>query len=174
MDGLVQFTTDGGAQVVLADVDDDGSGARLVSRGDGPALAARTFEASLGPVRTAAESALRVFRDGELSPDSVEIEFGVRMTAEAGAVIVKGSGEGHLLVRLSWSPERGGEAGVSGAAGASGAVGAAGAAGAGAAPMAPGPSGESVDAGALGSPGTAGVPRDLGHAASNGEPTPTS
>ena len=89
MDGLVQFTTDGGAQVVLADVGDDGSGARLVSRGDGPALAARTFEASLGPVRTAAESALRVFRDGELSPDSVEIEFGVRMTAEAGALLLR-------------------------------------------------------------------------------------
>ncbi|WP_405653425.1 CU044_2847 family protein [Streptomyces sp. RK9] len=148
MDGLVQFTTDGGAHVVLADVDDDGSGARLVSRGEGPALAARTFEASLGPVRTAAESALRVFRDGELAPDSVEIEFGVRMTAEAGAVIVKGSGEGHLLVRLSWSPERGGER-----AGEAEAVAAA-----------PG----------AGDPGNAGAPGRLGHAASNGEPTPAS
>lgn len=149
MDGLVQFTTDGGAHVVLADVDDDGSGARLVSRGDGPALAARTFEASLGPVRTAAESALRVFRDGELAPDSVEIEFGVRMTAEAGAVIVKGSGEGHLLVRLSWSPERGGERDGEAEAVA-------------AAP------------GAVGDPGNAGAPGHLGHAASNGEPTPAS
>lgn len=163
MDGLVQFTTDGGAHVVLADVDDDGSGARLVSRGDGPALAARTFEASLGPVRTAAESALRVFRDGELAPDSVEIEFGVRMTAEAGAVIVKGSGEGHLLVRLSWSPERGSERG-----GAAGAVGAAGAAEAAGATVA---LGDSENAGA---PGSTGAPGTLGPAASNGEPAPAS
>ncbi|MFE0062040.1 CU044_2847 family protein, partial [Streptomyces sp. NPDC059003] len=116
-DGLVQFTTDDGARVVVADVD-DASGARLVSRGDGPAQAARTFEASLDGARAAADSALRVFRDGTLRPDAVEIEFGVRMTAEAGAVLVKGSAEGHLLVRLSWSPERptGGGAGAGGGA----------------------------------------------------------
>ncbi|MEU7578922.1 CU044_2847 family protein [Streptomyces sp. NPDC041068] len=103
MDGLVEFTTDDGARVVVADVD-EGSGSRLVSRGDEPALAARTFEASLDGARAAAESALRVFREGSLRPDSVEIEFGVRMSAEAGAVIVKGQAEGHLVVRLSWSP----------------------------------------------------------------------
>ncbi|MEU6989356.1 CU044_2847 family protein [Streptomyces sp. NPDC046465] len=104
MDGLVEFTTDDGARVVVADVD-EGSGSRLVSRGEGPALAARTFEASLDGARAAAASALRVFRDGSLRPDSVEIEFGVRMSAETGAVIVKGQAEGHLVVRLTWSPE---------------------------------------------------------------------
>lgn len=164
MDGLVQFTTDGGAHVVLADVDDDGSGARLVSRGEGPALAARTFEASLGPVRTAAESALRVFRDGDLAPDSVEIEFGVRMTAEAGAVIVKGSGEGHLLVRLSWSPA--GPADGSGAAGNTATARTAGEPDnvGDAVPGAPANSGHAVP----------GARADVGHAASNGEPTPAS
>ncbi|WP_055702944.1 MULTISPECIES: CU044_2847 family protein [Streptomyces] len=104
MGGLVEFTTDDGARVVIADVDDDGSGSRLVSRGDEPTRAARTFEASLDGARAAAESALRVFREGSLRPDSVEIEFGVRMSAEAGAVIVKGQAEGHLAVRLTWTP----------------------------------------------------------------------
>ncbi|MCE0445187.1 hypothetical protein LT493_09090 [Streptomyces tricolor] len=80
------------------------SGARLVSRGDGPAQAARTFEGALDGVRAAATAALRVFRDGSLRPDAVEIEFGVRLSAEAGAVIAKGSAEGHLLVKLSWAP----------------------------------------------------------------------
>ncbi|MER7344277.1 CU044_2847 family protein [Streptomyces aurantiacus] len=105
MDGLVQFTTEDGARVVVDDAD-DASGSRLVARDDGLAQAARTFESALDGARAAAESALRVFRGGSLEPDSVEIEFGVRMTAEAGAVLVKGSAEGHLLVRLSWSPER--------------------------------------------------------------------
>ncbi|MET7359677.1 CU044_2847 family protein [Streptomyces sp. NPDC005562] len=100
----MEFTTDEGSRIVVADVD-EGSGSRLVSRGDEPALAARTFEASLDGARAAAESALRVFRGGALRPDSVEIEFGVRMSAEAGAVIVKGQAEGHLVVRLTWSPE---------------------------------------------------------------------
>lgn len=103
MDGLVEFKTEDGALVVVEGVDDE-SGARMVSRGDGPAQAARTFEGALGGVRAAAESALRVFRDGSLRPDSIELEFGVKLSAEAGAVIAKGAAEGHLVVKLSWSP----------------------------------------------------------------------
>ncbi|CAB86112.1 hypothetical protein GCM10010095_08150 [Streptomyces anthocyanicus] len=104
MDGLVEFRTEDGVRVVVEGVEDE-DGARLVSRGDGPARAARTFEDSLDGVRAAAASALRVFRDGSLRPDAVELEFGVKLSAEAGAVIAKGSAEGHLVVRLNWSPE---------------------------------------------------------------------
>ncbi|MFH8972511.1 CU044_2847 family protein [Streptomyces sp. NPDC017890] len=108
MDGLLEFKTEDGVRVVVEGAEDE-DGARLVSRGDGPAQAARTFEGSLEGVRAAAESALRVFRDGSLRPDSVELEFGVKLSAEAGAIIAKGSAEGHLIVRLSWSPEPGPE-----------------------------------------------------------------
>ncbi|WP_221356235.1 CU044_2847 family protein [Streptomyces beigongshangae] len=104
MDGLVEFRTADGAVIVVEGAEDE-SGSRLVARGDGTVLAARTFEGSLEGVRAAAESALRVFRDGSLRPDSVEIEFGVRLTAEAGALIAKSAVEGHLLVKLAWSPE---------------------------------------------------------------------
>lgn len=103
MDGLMEFKTEDGALVAVEGVEDE-SGARLVARDDGPARAARTFEGALDGVRAAAESALRVFRDGTLRPDSVELEFGVKLTAEAGAVIAKGTAEGHLVVKLSWSP----------------------------------------------------------------------
>ncbi|MFJ6660292.1 CU044_2847 family protein [Streptomyces sp. NPDC091377] len=103
MDSLLEFKTEDGALVVVESADDD-PGARLISRGDGPAQAARTFESALGGVRAAAESALRVFRDGALRPDAVELEFGVKLSAETGAVIAKGAAEGHLVVRLSWSP----------------------------------------------------------------------
>lgn len=103
MDSLMQFKTEDGALVVVESVDGR-PGARNVSRGSGPAQAARTFEAALDGVRAAAESALRVFREGSLRPDSVELEFGVKLSAEAGAVIAKGSAEGHLVVKLSWSP----------------------------------------------------------------------
>ncbi|MGZ3115334.1 CU044_2847 family protein [Streptomyces sp. H62] len=102
MDGLVEFRTEDGVHVVVEGVEDE-DGARLVSRGDGPARAARTFEGALEGVRSAAGSALRVFRDGSLGPDSVELEFGVKLTAETGAVIAKGTAEGHLIVKLSWS-----------------------------------------------------------------------
>jgi hypothetical protein len=103
MDTLTEFKTEDGALVVVESADTR-PGARNVSRGGGPTQAARTFEASLDGVRAAAESALRVFRDGSLRPDSVELEFGVKLSAEAGAVIAKGTAEGHLVVKLSWSP----------------------------------------------------------------------
>lgn len=103
MDGLVEFKTDDGALVVVEAADDE-SGSRLVARDDGAVQATRTFEGALEGVRAAAQSALRVFRDGSLRPDSVEIEFGVKLSAEAGALIAKSSVEGHLVVKLSWAP----------------------------------------------------------------------
>jgi hypothetical protein len=107
MGRLVEFTTEDGAIVVVETADGVG-GSRLVSRGGEPAdRITGTFEAALDGVRSAAQSALRVFRDGALRPDSVELEFGVKLGAEAGAVIAKGTAEGQLVVRLSWSSQQG-------------------------------------------------------------------
>ncbi|WP_328771866.1 CU044_2847 family protein [Streptomyces sp. NBC_00286] len=105
MEGLVEFKTNDGVVInVEGATTEDLSGHQLVSRDDGTVQATRTFEGALDGVRAAAESALRVFRDGSLRPDSVEIEFGVKLTAEAGALIAKSSVEGHLVVKLAWSP----------------------------------------------------------------------
>jgi hypothetical protein len=105
MDGLVEFKTEDGG-VVAVEAVGERNGSRLVSRG-GTAQAAQTFEGALDGVRAAAESALRVFRDGALKPDGVEIEFGVKLSAETGAIIAKGTAEGHLVVKLTWSPSAG-------------------------------------------------------------------
>jgi hypothetical protein len=34
----------------------------------------------------------------------VEVEFGIKLAGEAGALIAKASAEGHFTVRLKWSP----------------------------------------------------------------------
>ena len=103
MEGSVEFTTDDGAVIAVESFDEQ-AGSRLVARGDGTVQATRTFEGALEGVRAAASSALRVFRDGTLRPDGVEIEFGVKLSAETGAIIAKGTAEGHLVVKLTWSP----------------------------------------------------------------------
>lgn len=72
--------------------------------------AKESFERALTDVRTMAFKALDTFRDDARRPDQVELEFGVKFTAEAGsAVFAKTAAEGHLVVRLTWSggPERG-------------------------------------------------------------------
>ena len=38
-----------------------------------------------------------------LSPDECELEFGVKLAGEAGAVIARTSAEGHFTVKLSWA-----------------------------------------------------------------------
>ncbi|WP_329124560.1 CU044_2847 family protein [Streptomyces sp. NBC_01465] len=104
MGALIEYTTDSGAQVVV-EIDRQAPGARLVARGDNTlAQAGQTLDSALQSIRSAAESALTVFREGKLKPHGVELEFGVKLTAEAGAVIAKSSVEGHLLVKLTWSP----------------------------------------------------------------------
>ncbi|MFJ1702058.1 CU044_2847 family protein [Kitasatospora sp. NPDC088346] len=121
MPDYIEFLTDEGAVVrveTAAAVDghlgaDDGPyGMQPVGRAPGGQVrqAVAGFEEALGGVRAAAESALAVFRDGRLHPDGVEIEFGVKLTAEAGALIARTGGEAHLTVRLSWG--RDGSAGA--------------------------------------------------------------
>ncbi|KOV67879.1 CU044_2847 family protein [Streptomyces sp. MMG1121] len=105
MSRLLEFTTEDGAVVVMEATDPTG-GNLPVGREDGTLeRTARTFEGALDGVRAAAQSALRVFRDGSLRPDSVELEFGVKLTAEAGAIIAKGAAEGQLVVRLGWKAQ---------------------------------------------------------------------
>lgn len=105
MEGLVEFEIGDGV-VIAVEQAEDLSGSQLVRRQrDGAVQATHTFEESLDRVRSAAESALRVFRNCSVKPDTVEIEFGVKLSAEAGAVIAKSTVEGHLVVTLAWSPQ---------------------------------------------------------------------
>ncbi|GAA2357618.1 hypothetical protein Cme02nite_51390 [Catellatospora methionotrophica] len=103
MNELLRFATEDGGEIVVQ-IDDEEPGFQRASRvTDGVATATETFEGALRSVSHAASSALRVFREGALHPDEIEIEFGIRLNAEAGAVIAKTSVEGHLSVKLHWS-----------------------------------------------------------------------
>ena len=106
MTDWLEFTTETGG-VVIVEVDEDDRGFEPASREAGPGAIARArqkFEEALGDVRDSAERALAVFTEGTLNPDGVEIEFGVKLNAEAGAVIAKTAVEGHLVVKLRWEP----------------------------------------------------------------------
>jgi hypothetical protein len=60
---------------------------------------------ALGSVRDAARESMKVLQT--LSPGRIELEFGVKLTGEAGALIAKTAAEGHFTVRLSWAPDIG-------------------------------------------------------------------
>jgi hypothetical protein len=102
---LLRWRTDHGPVVV--EVDDPHAGSESIRWSPDEVVhdAAGTFENALANVRAAIVSALGTFRDDSLRPDDMEIEFGVKLNAEAGAVIAKTALEGHLVVKLRWTRE---------------------------------------------------------------------
>ena len=93
----------GDGSSVLVEVDEDTYGVEEVSRtSEGVLKAGQTLESALGSVRDAAKAALDALT--KLSPETLEVEFGIKLAGEAGALIAKTSAEGHFTVRLSWSP----------------------------------------------------------------------
>lgn len=64
--------------------------------------AGESFERALGEVRNAASVTLGQFRSMTQRPDEVEITFGVKVDAEAGAIIAKTGMQGQFEIRLKW------------------------------------------------------------------------
>lgn len=92
--------------VVVVEMDHIEGGVVKASKARQPgqivAEAVRTLEASLESVLPAAQSILAKLR--QAGPHEIAVEFGVNLTAEAGAVIVKTAGGCHLKVTLHWRP----------------------------------------------------------------------
>lgn len=91
---------------IMAEVDADEPGIARASRvGNLITSTTESFETALDHVRRAADAALSGFRNMEARPDEVQIQFGVRLNAEAGAVIARTGADGHLQVSLTWRRE---------------------------------------------------------------------
>jgi hypothetical protein len=102
---LAQFPLSGGG-VVVVETDTADLASRRVMRGNGAeatiATANATFESALKTVRAAAEGILNQLRSLAEPPDEVAVEFGVKLSAETGAVIAKASTEANFKINLSW------------------------------------------------------------------------
>jgi hypothetical protein len=99
---LVAFAVAGG-QTVVAEVDDDGSGVERAGVGELVGRATARLDDAFEQVRTVAE--LTVSKLGGLAerPETVEVQFGIRLNAEAGAVLARTQAEGHLQITLTWT-----------------------------------------------------------------------
>jgi hypothetical protein len=105
MSELLRWETNDGPVVI--EVDSKDAGFRSVARKTGEVIDVdERFEGALEKVRGAATSALATFRDSSLKPDEVELEFGIKFSVTAGAMIAKTAVEGNLIVRLKWASEQ--------------------------------------------------------------------
>ena len=53
-------------------------------------------------VRPVASTIVGELRSGDRSPDTITVEFGLKLTFSAGAVIASSSGEGTFQITLTW------------------------------------------------------------------------
>jgi len=102
MTEVVRYGLQDGSSV-LVELDEDAFGVQRVARnGDGVVEAGRRLEDAIESVGKAAKAALGALT--KLSPERIDVEFGIKLAGEAGALIAKTSAEGHFTVKLSWSP----------------------------------------------------------------------
>lgn len=102
---IVDFPLDGGGHILVR-VDGDGDElSGVVTRGGGMEErlleAQGTFEAALDPIRTVAQGVLDRLAALDRAPDEVRVEFGLELSAKAGAILTA-SGSATLNVALTW------------------------------------------------------------------------
>jgi hypothetical protein len=104
MADLVEFKLEDGSSVLI-ETESVSSGA--VTRGrrftETFVTADKTFEQAFDRLRPATAAIIEKFRSMAQQPEEIEIEFGVSVNVEAGAIIAKTSGEANFRIVLRWT-----------------------------------------------------------------------
>ncbi len=100
MKRIVEYKTQEGASI-FAEVDLPDAAIGQASASDKVVQAIKTFDAALDDVMPAAEKVVSKLRT--LSPQEIEVEFGIKLSAKLGAVFASAGGDATFTVRLSWS-----------------------------------------------------------------------
>ncbi len=70
--------------------------------GDVAGKVCQTFEVALEKAKPAASALIAQFRDLIDPPDEIEVEFGIKLSAGAGAVLASAGGEANYKMTLTW------------------------------------------------------------------------
>ena len=111
---LVEFPVEGGGAIVV-EVTGPAFADRGPTRGFGrpgelTVRASDTFQEAFSRIQPAAGAAIARLRDLVDPPDEIELEFGIQLTAEFGAVVAKASGDANFRVLMRWTRSRDGGA----------------------------------------------------------------
>ncbi len=101
---LVEYAIEGGGSIVV-EVDEPGAatGVEHAARlAEIPERAEQTFQEALARVKPAAIVALATVRELADPPDELAIEFGVKLTAKAGAVIAAAGADANFTLTMTW------------------------------------------------------------------------
>lgn len=106
MKRLVEFPTEDGGSI-LVEIDDDlrlGSGSTL--RGGAASAmiekARVSYEEALDKIKGAAEMIITKMRELPHSPDEIAVDFGIKLSADIGAILASTSAEAQFTLHLTW------------------------------------------------------------------------
>jgi hypothetical protein len=103
MSKIVQFDTNAGPVFIEVE-DSEAMRGEVLAAGDGAiaAKAKKTFEEALQSVKPGIDQALKLLTEMVKKPSELEIEFGIKVDAAAGAVFAKAGAEATFNVKLIW------------------------------------------------------------------------
>ena len=103
MSSLLEFKT-GTGESLLVEVDERSGGA--VTRGgraaDVVVEAGASLEQVLGRLGPAMRGIMTQIREAAERPDEVEVEFGVKLSADSNVIIARAGGEANFRIALKW------------------------------------------------------------------------
>jgi len=107
MKRLVEFPLEDGTSMLVEIEEPEQGGVVKASRSDGVIdKAHQTLEKSLEKVKPAAQVVIQKLRELHEAPDEIQVSFGLKLSAEAGAVLASGGIEANYTVTLKWVKEK--------------------------------------------------------------------
>lgn len=101
---LAEFTLDDGTTVLIQvpELSSDRGFERASKGGDLAIKAKQSFSEALDTVRPVAETVMRKLRG--MNADEIEVKFGLKLSADAGAIFTSVGGEASFEITLKWEP----------------------------------------------------------------------
>lgn len=104
MKRLIEFPLEGGDSI-LVEVDEPLSGPiddRIGISDEIAQKAKQSFESAIGKIQPVANAIIAKVHSLNEPADEVEVKFGLKMSAELGAIIASGNAEGNYEITLKW------------------------------------------------------------------------
>jgi hypothetical protein len=105
---LIEFALKNGDSIIVEveEPQPEGGVVPAARAGEIVVKASRNLEAALEKIKPAAEAIITKLNDLRYKPDKIEVEFGVRLSADAGAIIASTGAEANFKVTLGWSNQK--------------------------------------------------------------------
>ena len=102
---LAQFSLQGGTTFLVEVDEPEGSAIQRVALPSGKQVlkVQQTFEEALENIKPVASTIISKLRDLDQPADEVEVKFGIKLTADAGAIFASVGGEVSYEITLKWS-----------------------------------------------------------------------